>query len=175
MKILLDVDGVVADFVKGLEMVLGHTFSSEDKKHWAVHNRLDRATRNQALEEMADAHFWESLPLMEGAKEGVNYLETMGHQIVWVTSPWPSCESWDSARAKWLEKHFDIIGKKHHLIIAADKSDVKGDVFIDDKPSHVREWSKKHPEKKAFIYDAPHNQNIADFPRFTWEKVRDLL
>jgi len=171
-SILLDVDGVVADFVDGIERVTGHTFTSEQLKSWDVLDHLDEEEKEKAHEALSGPEFWEKLALIPGAHDGVRYLDRKGYEIVWLTSPWASCESWESARRNWLTKFF---GKLDHYIPTSSKEKVVGDVLIDDKPDNVKKWLAAHPGKKAFIFDAPHNQDFHGAPRFSWEKVTDLL
>lgn len=174
-SILLDVDGVVADFTKGLEDAVGHKFSAEDLKSWDLIGKLDPEQKEEALRVLSGPAFWRGLSVVDGAREGVRYLENMGFEITWVTSPWPSCESWESVRREWLDEHFGLETQGHHYIPTSSKDKVVGDVFIDDKPENVDTWRKAHPDKRAYIFDAPHNKSYEKAPRFTWGKVGSIL
>jgi len=174
-RILLDVDGVVADFTKGVEDATNHKFSKEDLKVWDILDKLDPEKKEHALEVLTEPEFWRNLPIIDGAQEVVNSWDSLGHDITWVTSPWVSCESWESARRDWLDMHFGLGTKGHHYIPTSSKGKIVGDVFIDDKPKNVTEWMAAHPQGKAFIFDAPHNQSFHGAPRFTWKRARDLV
>ena len=174
-SILLDVDGVTADFIGGLERALNHTFSPEDLKEWDVLKKLEPSQREKALEALSGTSFWRNLPVKDGAKEGVRFLENMGYEITWVTSPWTSCEGWEAARRDWLDEHFGLGTQGHHYIPTSSKEKVVGDVFIDDKPENVKGWREAHPGKQAFIFDAPYNKSFYGAPRLTWGSIGSIL
>jgi hypothetical protein len=56
-----------------------------------------------------------------------------------------------------LSRHFGIPSKD--VIIAADKSDVGGDMLVDDRHEHVNAWTQAHPGKVGVLIDAPYNRN----------------
>lgn len=174
-SILLDVDGVVADFVAGVESIIGRKFTQEEKRKWDVLQFLKPEEREEVYAELAQPDFWRNLPVVDGALEGVRYLDRLGYDITWVTAPWASCESWESARRDWLDEKFAMSAKGHHYIPTASKEKVVGDILIDDKPQNIREWKEANPDKKAFLFDTPFNQDYDGAPRFTWSKVREVL
>ena len=169
MKFLSDVDGVAADFVQRVLDVTGSPLRPEDITQWDVLGMLSVEQREDAIEAMSSPTFWASLEVLDGAKRGVDHLVGLGHELVWVTSPWDSCPGWDVARRGWLREHFG----EHDVIITSAKHHVVGDVFIDDKPKHVVDWQKAHPDKRAFLYDAPHNRGTS-LPRVTWDQMRRI-
>lgn len=172
--ILLDVDGVAADFVEGLEKALDYRLGNHERKEWDFLKVLPSEHRSRALVHLSNPDFWRNLPVIEGAKRGVDYLEDLGYEISWVTSPWTSCDSWEAARRDWLNKHFDWERQGHHYIPTSSKHKIKGDVFIDDKPKNVIDYKAAHPYAVAFIYDQPYNSSFCDAPRFTWDNVKSL-
>lgn len=168
-KILIDVDGVVADFTNTLLDELQVKNPAPTK--WNFIKELDTETKEEAEAILEDEEFWGGLPLIDGAKKAVRLLKAYGHDIVWVTAPWTSCARWEEARRFWISEHFG----DDEVIVASDKSDVPGDIFIDDKPDNVRAWQKANPNKKAFIYDQPYNRDYHGAQRFDWSKVGNLL
>jgi len=173
--LLLDVDGVVADFIRGMEEKAGFKFTEEQLKTFYCDRQVSPTKRSKIYEIARDPSFWESLPLIEGAKEGLRHLNALGYKITWVTSPWKGCEGWEEARKAWLNKHFDIDRMGQEVKVMSDKSEVDGDIFIDDKVDNIRDWKKNHSKGRAYIYDAPSNKNFHNAPRFTWGKVKELL
>jgi 5'(3')-deoxyribonucleotidase len=66
----------------------------------------------------------------------------------------------------------------HAYIPTSAKEKVAGDVFIDDKLKNVVNWQVAHPSGRAYLYDAPYNQNSGKLywpRRFTWDRVGELL
>lgn len=35
---------------------------------------------------------------------------------------------------------------------------MRGDIFVDDKPAHVRAWQAANPAGMAYLFDAPYNR-----------------
>ena len=166
MKALLDVDGVVADFSSSILQAVGSKLSPQDHQQWDVMEFLTPDEKSRAREALSDIDFWLNLPLKDMAKQGVEKLRDLGFQIVWVTSPWTSCLGWDTARRSWLSRNFG----DDPVVITADKEHVDGDVFIDDKVENVEKWSRAHPDKRAFLFDAPYNRD-SDLPRVSWDTI----
>lgn len=179
MELLSDVDGVVADFILGLLEAVGSELTPKDIVEWDVVSQLPtQDERAHALLILSDPEFWANLPVKEGAKEGVNYLLGVGYKISWVTSPWESCEGWESARREWLNKHFEVKKRGQAYIPTSAKEKIVGDVFIDDKPKNVVKWQRAHPTGRAYLFDAPYNQNNEKFHwsrRINWKNVKEHL
>lgn len=174
MRILLDVDGVVADSVSYMLDILG--ISEEKRKkliNWNVLPDMDKEDKKKAIELLSDSDFWRNLPLIDGAKEGVKTLRFLGHDIKWVTSPWSSCLGWEDARKEWLSKNF---GGEDPIVFTRDKEEVDGDVFVDDKPENVEKWQRAHPrEGHAFLFDTPFNRTFYWPTRVTWKELVRML
>ena len=168
-KILIDVDGVVADFKAAVldELQLEDTHPED----WDFIDKLKPEDKEEADALLEDLEFWGGLPLVDGAKKAIRYLRAFGHEIVWVTSPWSSCIGWETARRSWIKKNFG----SDDVVVTSSKHHIDGDVFIDDKPENVEAWKKAHPNKKAFIYDQTYNRDYSGAPRFDWSKVGVLL
>jgi 5'(3')-deoxyribonucleotidase len=172
---IIDVDGVCADFIKGVENVLDRKFPEEELRHWDLIHRLPSDLKEEVYEHLSEPDFWLKLTVIDGAQEGVKYFEDLGLPIIWATSPWSSCESWESARREWLNNHFDMDARGHAYHPVADKQGIDGNFILDDKPANVQTWLAAHPGKRGFIYDAPYNRDFNGATRFTWEKVRSLV
>lgn len=173
---VVDVDGVCADFVGGLERAINYKLSDEEISQWDFIKHLTPELRSATYRKLAHPDFWRRLEVIKGAKEGIKYLEGLGYQILWATSPWSSCASWEEARENWLDDHFNMHAHGHIYIPGSDKSQIKGAFIIDDKPENVAGWMDHHPGKPGFIYDAPYNRDVQlKATRFTWAQVTDLI
>lgn len=170
-KILLDVDGVVSDMVPTLFEEMSGDLKVEDFPDWDIFSQMTKEQQDEAYKILEDPLFWTNLPLIDGAKKAVRLLKAAGHDIVWVTTPWDSCRGWGDARRFWIRENFG----DDRVVATHDKEKEDGDVFIDDKPSNVKRWAAAHPDKKAFIFDTPHNKKYTGAPRFSWDKVEKLL
>ncbi len=166
---LLDVDGVVADFTGDLLRAINSPLTEADITQWDLFALLgDRA--EAARDVCKQDVFWRHMTLVPGAPEGVAKLQAEGYEIVWVTSPYYACVTWEDARRDWLYRTFG--SGPRQMISTSLKYLVHGDVLIDDKPSHVTDWMKT-TDGIAYLYDRPHNQDH-DLVRFTWERYTTL-
>ncbi len=175
LRILLDVDGVCADFTGELLRRVGSSLTLKDITQWNLLALLSEDQRQQALEILATAKFWRHLPVMIGAERGYAALRRAGHESGFATSPWISCKEWGYARREWLRENFDI--RNDQLIIAADKSWLAGDAMIDDKPENIEAWdARSNFFKRLILFDAPYNQDAPTrFFRGGWMDIVKLF
>lgn len=161
-RVLLDVDGVLADFIGGALAIINRLF---DTKH--VH--ADITEFDIAASLGLDAHqssmmkhaigstsrLAAGLSVFPGAVDGVLRLREIADVYV-VTSSWDSNETWEYDRKAWLRRHFDI--GHHNIVFTAAKHLVLGDVLVDDKTSTLDVWREAHPAGVAVQWSTPHNR-----------------
>lgn len=165
-SVLLDCDGVLADFSTSLLKAVGSSLTAEGVDDWDIFNIIEKHEgpdmKADALDVLDDFDFWANMDLMPGAESLYKSLGAPS-SIHIVTSPWMACHGWESARRWWLNRHFGIDPRQ--IIITEAKFKVVGDTFIDDKESHVREWRAAHPNGFGILRDAPYNRHVTDLPR----------
>jgi 5'(3')-deoxyribonucleotidase len=163
--VLLDCDGLLSDFTRGalsvVERTLGRRHVPEDIWHWDFCKALgivgnDRIRVMQAISD--DRSFAVNLPILPGALDGVRRLREIAEVHV-VTSPWNTNSGWTYERERWLLRNFEIDHK--HVHHSSAKYLFAGDVFVDDKASHVAEWVAAHRGKLAVLWRTLHNQTEA--------------
>ncbi len=157
----LDVDGVLANFVAGVlpvvEEVTGRRHRPEDVTAWDFTAALGLSSHEaRAVKQVIGSRrgFAAALPPYPRARQGVRRLRDLG-DVICVTSPWDSNPWWRDEREAWLALHFGI-DVVHH---ASDKHPYEADVFVDDKSSHVRAWSRRWPDRVAVFWRTPHNSS----------------
>lgn len=159
MNILLDCDGVLADFpggvVKAVNQFYSTNWKTSDIKTWDIGQSLGLPT--DIIDEIASQPgFCLDLEPYPEALEAVKKLKTLGD--VWiVTSPHKS-KTWCWERIKWCERHLDISYKR--VINASDKRLISGDLFLDDKPANLENWCNDQ-KGVALLWDQTWNR---DFP-----------
>ncbi len=161
-RVLLDVDGVLADFVSGyLEIVrhiTGRDYKPEQVTQFDIELSLGltpdegRACKRMLGESRG---FCESLDVYPESQEGVDALQMVADVYI-VTAPWNSCATWTHEREAWLKKHFGI--RPDHVIHTSAKYVCAGDFLVDDKVSACLKWQREHPSSLAVIWDTPHNR-----------------
>lgn len=157
-RFLFDVDGVCAQFIEPLiEQTQITSFTAATLPQWHLDPLLTEAEKEKVEALLRQRYFWDSLPVMPGAQDAIQNLRGDGHEIVFVTSSWPSCSEWASARIAWLQRRFSA--HRNDVVITSRKSIISGDVFIDDKESHVLNWAATPgAEHTAFLFKAPYNR-----------------
>lgn len=162
-RILLDVDGVLTHgFV---ELVCKHlaefgfnvTFDQVDQWDIMKAFQVPPDVEQEVYQRMKLPGVANSFTPIDGSIDFVKSLREWADVYI-VTSPMGG-PNWAHDREEWLYKHYGIPAKK--VASVREKLIVRGDVFVDDKLSHLVEWSKEHPEGKAVLFRIPPNRHDA--------------
>ena len=166
MKILVDVDGVVADFVtaylREVEAVTGHRYAPEDVKEWHIGQALG-LTREQidgADWSMSRGGWCSDLEPYTGAVEAVTEL-ACSHDVWFCTIGFERSHTWDHDRRVWLLRHFpDMVTDAGcpRVIFTPDKRHQMADIMIDDNARFCKDWASEHWSETALLLDRPWNQ-----------------
>lgn len=179
MRILLDVDGVLADWhghlVNRINDAFGSSVRPEDITEFYCVEQLTilaLATANKSLGSDSDEilaavewaayesdYFYATLPVIPGTQEAVARARRLGHQVFFVTSPISTMPTWAFTRTEWLKKHFEA--KDEEIVITKSKHVVYGDVLVDDKPKNVLKWveSWRDTSSRGFLLKKPYNKD----------------
>ena len=168
MKILLDCDGVLADFVAAALVVANDLDPSKgwavwtpaDVTDWQIENLLPEYLRSAFAERLNAPGFCASI-LPKAGCGIVPELRALGHSVEIVTQPLDTNPHWEKERLEGVQKYFGDV--KVHF--ASDKSSFAGAVFVDDKPSNVRAWQIANPAGQAFLMHVPYNVHAQDLTR----------
>jgi 5'(3')-deoxyribonucleotidase len=164
--VLLDVDGVLADFAGALLRWAGPKHSREQLTEWDLMKALGIESRQAAFDEYAsEPGFCESLPVIDGAQDFVESLRRVA-DIVIVTSPYSAARLWTFERLRWLEHHFGF--SKYDVIFAKRKYLVQGDIMIDDGPQNIDPFVRGGGQcKRGILISQPWNAEHGDYPGAT--------
>jgi len=168
MLILLDQDNVLADFESGFRRHWRNSFGEdapiEGKEHlFYIRDRLPEHLQAYAAELYGTVGFFESLPPVSGAVEAAHALLAAGHDMRICTAPVNQYRYCAGEKIAWVEQHLGTEWTRR-VIIAKDKTWVRGDILIDDKPNIE---GTLPPLWQHRLYDAPHNRHL-DVPRIVW-------
>lgn len=164
IRILLDCDGVLADFVAGVNRVLvgaGHdaivptTFRFFD----------GHPAKETILAALRTPEFWYDLEPIPGAVDAVTRMAEGDNEILVVTASWESCTGWENARRGWLMRHFGIEQDRVLVVPGKRKHLVRGDVFVDDKQETVLAWEAHTVHGRAYLFDQPYNREWTEEQR----------
>lgn len=170
-RAILDVDGVVADFLGHVLGAVGYEHGRETIKDYDFRAALTLAQQEKMTQVLADSTFWETIPIIPGALEGVDNIRSEGHELIWATSPWVPCRGWESVRREWLKRYFDV--EPDEIVFTFQKHILTADFFIDDRPDSVVAWQRAHSHGIAFLFDAPYNAQFLWPRRMHWEVETD--
>lgn len=179
MRILCDMDGVIADW--------GHAYGEsldafgeeaaliprhKDQRSFDLNaGRTDRE-RELIAAVMIESGFYARLQPIEGAKQALKAMVKAGHDVRIVTSPWISNPTCASDKLNWIVKHYGSHWGAR-VILTADKTVVRGDILIDDKPAIS---GSMQPEWEHVWFDQPYNAELTGQRRLVdWGAWRELL
>lgn len=177
MLILIDQDGPLANFERGFLESWRTQFS--DKSYIPLEQRTTFYPREQYPEELrkevesiyfaAGFHF--NLPPTEGAIEAVKEMIALGHDVRICTSPLSRYENCILEKYQWVERHLGHDFTKR-IIVAKDKTFVRGDILIDDRLEVAGILS---PTWEHVIFDLPFNRNVHGKKRINWSNWKKIL
>lgn len=172
ITLLLDMDGPLANFdALYFERCAlnGWTLGCEvhEQRHRFAHSHLIDETHREPARAMVNSPGWfADLPVTEGAVEGLT--ELAEHAEIWICSkPLDTNPTCRDEKASWLTRHFGEEWARR-LIIAPDKSLIRGDVLLDDAP--YLEWFER-AQWRTVIFPTPWNgdgSKWAGHQRWTW-------
>jgi 5'(3')-deoxyribonucleotidase len=178
--ILLDVDGVIADFCgSALEVIkqLGHgEFLPDHVVEFAMELLVPEHARPSFLERLQADGFCSALAPYDGAQDFVRELRSLGEVVV-VTAPMPGSTSWRVERESWLQRHFGLT----YVVSTHEKHTVRGDFLIEDKWENAVGWAEAHPMGRVLLLDRPYNRGrshdgvwrVRDYAQAVWALRHD--
>lgn len=176
LPILIDQDGVLADFVKGLYVNLKWRLTPEQFALLPDPNALTKFyvdesinTGDLATDQLLKAAVCEivdeyaglflHLPVIEGAVHYVQQLKTEaareGIDVVICTAPHIENRTCHSDKARWVHTHLGQAWAKN-MIMTHDKTLVQGLVLVDDKPKIKGALT---PTWRHIVFDTSYNQS----------------
>lgn len=179
MRFLIDQDGTISDWGYEWDDVL-ETFGPAGAaipRHadQRTFNLLEGRTREEAqivAAVMAHEGFYARLRPIPGAHEALNAMLDAGHDVRIVTSPWLPNRTCASDKLAWVEEHYGTEWASR-VIITGDKTLIRGDYLIDDKPTIT---GVETPEWEHIWYSQPYNAALTGKRRITsWDEWETAL
>lgn len=157
---LVDLDGTVADIDQSLALKfpeLKHVIVGRSDSEFSGDNKKMFRT------EMTKPGFFLDLPVIEeGAKFVREMLQSAKARVVFVSSPLKNAPHCIPEKIKWIEKHFGF-DLARSAIFCKDKTLVRGDFLVDDRPQSASTSGGMKPTWKQVF--PPTSYNIQETPR----------
>jgi 5'-nucleotidase len=167
MRILCDVDGVVADlhteWLRRYNRDYGDTLTADQITGWEIDRFVSVACGKRIYDYLRDPDLYLCVDPVDGAQEGVAELRRRGHRVVFVTS---NVKGMLDQKWAWLERNGFLPegSTAADLVSATDKSFIMGQVAIDDYSENLRTSLAFH----RLLFAQPWNVN-AHSPH--WSRV----
>lgn len=154
--ILLDIDGVVGDFVgmicKHINRRFNTHYDESSFTSWELRAALAPAENEWIGAYLTNHNAAAEIEWYPGAKDFVHELQQLG-EVLALTAPYQSNTMWPYERQQWCKREglpvLSVPGEYKHL--------VQGDYLIEDKLMTVDQWGTYRPG--AILLDRPWNQD----------------
>lgn len=161
-RILIDMDGVICDFVSTFMLLYrnggGIVPDGFEWTHWSAMD--DLPSQDVRAEVWRDPNlFWIQKPY----KGAIMALEALNDAYdVRIVTALPHMHI--KYRSDWVEHYAPFIHRKNQMIFTNDKSLIQADVIIDDHLPHVYNWIRAN-KGTGVIVDRPWNRDESDYIR----------
>lgn len=177
MRILIDMDGVLCDFdgefLKRWRERHPEKFyvPFEQRTTFYVRDSYPEELRPLVTEILLESSFFREMTPMDGAKEALEEMKNMGLEVFICTSPLTTYKNCVREKYEWVENHLgaDWVNR---IILTKDKTLIKGDFLIDDKPEII--GLESTPSWEHVIYDRPYNRAV-NKKRLVWANWKEVL
>lgn len=179
MRILVDKDGVIGDWGNTYDRLLD--WYGEDARNiprhaqqrsFDLHDGLTATESAIVRSVMAHVGFYKGIQPIPGAKGALNRLLREGHDVRIVTSPFLANPTCASEKFEWVEEHIGA-GWGARTILTNDKTVVRGDILIDDKPQVT---GSMIPQWEHVLFSQPYNLSIEGKRRMnSWDEIDEII
>lgn len=177
MIVLIDMDGVIANFEEGhRRMATAKGLPSEvinvaERREWDMLANIEEPYKTQVLQGWHEPGFFAGLKLIPGALKGLEDLQARGHEVFLCTAPLANHVTCAQEKLAWVEKYLgrDLVSR---TIITKDKTLVQGSFLLDDRPDVT---GVAQPTWEHILFDQPYNQNNKRKRRATWENFLRVI
>ncbi|CEM09910.1 unnamed protein product [Vitrella brassicaformis CCMP3155] len=171
--ILIDMDGTLVDWDAGFYAHWKDRSSVDRTVSYAMEECVPKNYRQEAMDIFHSKGFFLNLPPYPGAIEALKAMTAAGYEVWIATSPIKTSHYCAQEKLEWVLKHLgqEWIAK---TILTQDKTVLRGDFLIDDKP-FIKGAQQAHSWHQI-IFDQPYNGHRGDLSRmYRWTEWQEVL
>jgi len=155
--ILLDVDGVCVDFMRGALLAHGSDFQVKDMTSYRLEPYIGvTPTEFWRVIDAAGPEFWRDLDVYPWFDQLYNGFKALG-RVLFVTQPGWSWQSY-AGKKMWFDKMFGRQFRDIHLTSSKDLLAQPTRVLVDDSPEHIASFLAAGGE--ACLFPQPWNGGL---------------
>lgn len=154
--VLVDMDGVTVDFVSGLQQVMEQRqipgfrrLAPAECTKYMIQDLFTGETHEAAVQICQEPGFFRDLPPFPGAIDAVTQMAEL-YQVYLCTAPYHENPTCASDKLAWVKRHLGRDWCDRVVLAGGDKTLVRGDILIDDKPVVT---GNHHPTWKHLLFD----------------------
>lgn len=178
-RVLVDMDDVVAEWGAGYDQLLDEHGEAaaeiprrRDRTSWDLRTGRTAAEKQIIERIMREPGFYRFLRPVPGARTALRQIREEGYDIRFVSAPYISNPTCASDKIAWIARYYGSHWAQR-VILTTDKTLVRGDVLIDDRPDIT---GAETPEWEHVLFSQPYNRHITNQRRISsWSEWRNIL
>lgn len=177
MDILLDMDGVIVDFVGGCSRIASSLgiekefLSGLEKGEFLLEELFPGEAFNSFKREVEKPGFWLALAPMPGAVETIKSLHDHNHELIIVTAPYNHSPRCYYEKVMWVNEYLPFINTRESFIGTSAKYRVRGDLLVDDQGKNIDKFFGL-----TCKFNHPYNRTVeSDFSISSWKDFPSVI
>jgi 5'-nucleotidase len=158
--VLIDMDGVIVDWTARFERDLAHYYPHlkfEELKEFTTPKHLSQGHQNAIDFVKFRPGFYREMVPIAGAIDAIHRISDE-NEVFFCSTPERYNSTCADDKIWWLESYVGE-GWSRQLILTQDKTAVRGDILIDDRPDIVGVFE---PSWEHILFTQPYNADIVD-------------
>ncbi len=176
---LFDMDDTLCDYRGKLMKDLSYRLPSEELEEIDLfQSRLSKNIRNEIKKIRCEKGWWKNLPMLEDGLALWKFIRELGFETHLATKgPYHDTNGWKE-KFEWQKKY---LPEAEGITITLDKSNIFGDLLVDDWPPYIKKWLEKNPQGLAIIPKRSYNLGVILKDRIKYyngnnfEELKDFL